>query len=631
MGKLRDLQLPMTCVIETYGGQFCACGLLPLSTDSLCYGSNTCGVHIAKTSERAAELAGALAVQTNIRQHLVGELGTGRIVDTALPYGVQIHKHTLGDGNVIHFLHMANKLWVKYTSDIWLRPEIMVTYNQGEIEPGYEMFTWKTPAKCAECGRYINDLEYYTYEKYSFGDKRTLLFQYMCCLSCYADLLPSRGFKVPFNRLVRRTVPPAGRFTHWKNESTGTVVYKMPLRRIALNPDAFDSLSEVDPNHVKDKSALSMLFMRLQNDLVEALIEELNSTQDCMLIDAENLANLAHSKGINIRFLGKVAFQASGNYVREIAVTLILSRGIKHLVSEALSRLDATEDPRDIILSHLNHILTVADTTTGKVLWDQLADYIRQHWDVSIEKMALSKIHMPALGIAVCKQLRISFHRIFDINYLSLAPFVKSDLLICPKVLDRPFTANSVDLLLAKARTLDAKGRRTQWHIRGGPEREQATECYDRATRIAGTIYQKDSSQYADVALEFAKHLESLHEEGGNPLNSKWNHSAGIPSSRNAELAQFYYDEALRTYESVGLRQKQSIECLIGLGRLAASNDVISRDASVDRERRAQSIWCGRRRSARAALGRSTSGLRRSTLTWRSCSRRAAPMYSPSG
>eukprot|EP00826_Nyctotherus_ovalis_P055504 TRINITY_DN7372_c0_g2_i1.p1 TRINITY_DN7372_c0_g2~~TRINITY_DN7372_c0_g2_i1.p1 ORF type:complete len:129 (-),score=34.19 TRINITY_DN7372_c0_g2_i1:68-454(-) len=125
------------------------------------------------------------------------------------------------------------------------------------------------------------------------------------------------------------------------------------------------------------------------------------------------------------------------------------------------------------------------------------------------------------------------------------------------------------------AHTLDQKGRRGKWNDRSGPERQQATEYFDRAVRTAAGIYQKDVVQYADAAFEYASHLESLHEEKGDPLNSKWNRSALIPPSKHSELAIFFFQEALKVYETEQFGYKRMIECLLGLAKLNETQAVL--------------------------------------------------------
>jgi len=580
----------MSCIIETFYGQYVACSLLPLSTNSLCYGSNTIGIHVTKSSKEVDHILTTVASQLNLKQHIVSQLCDEQKIQIKIPYNVEIHWYSKDEFNKGYLVHLPHNFWVRYTSEIYLRPEIMTNYCSNELEAGFEKFTWKNPVKCNECGRYIIDYEYYVYEKHSFGDRKSILFQYMCCLECYTRLLPSRDFKVPFAKIMRKTLPMSARLVYWKNSQTNEVTFKPPNKKIPLNPDAFDSLNAIDPNHKKDQIVLSNLFHSVRNDFINAMISDLNMNEDSMLIDAEHLARLMHSKGTNLRFIGKLAFQASFNYIREITVITIISRGIKHLVLNALREIDANDDPRDVLISWLNKLLSVSENAISKIAWEQLADYIQTKWDVSIERSVLIKIHMPALLIAVCKQLRINFNNFFKINYLSLTPFSKVSLQMFPLILDEPYYAQSLDIVLAKARTLDRQGKRSQWNIKSGPERERATEYFDKGLRIASSIYQKESLQYAEVALEYAKHLESMHEEDGNPLNSKWNRAAQIPPSKHSESALFFYEDAYRVYEKEGLQYRYMIECMQGLSRLTAGTNVLS-NIIPNRKKKVWSIY----------------------------------------
>lgn len=568
IGKLFSLNVGMSCTVETFYGQYIASSLPPLSTNSLCYGSNTAGVHVAKSDNTIERLLSVVAALLNVKKHMVTQVCDEQQVEVALPFNVQVHKYSLGNAQRSYIVHMPLHFWVRYSSSTFLRPELMTAHASTEPEPAFEKLTWKNPIPCNECARYIDGYEYYSYEKFSFGDRRGASFEYACCLPCYTRLLPSRNFKVPFSRIVRKTLPLSERLVYWKNSDTGEICFRPPNRKIPLNPDAFDSLAVSDPNNERDQATLNLLFTRVSNGLVEDLVKELNGTQDYMLVDAEHLAQLAHSKGINLRHLGRLTYQASCNYVKEIALILVISRGIKNLVREALAGIELSQDPRDVVVSYLNHLLSVAETTVSRKVWEQLGEHVQTHWAVRVEKSALGKVHMPSLAIAVCRQLRVAFRSFFDVNYLSLVPFQKDNIVLIPTVLDEAYIARSVDLLLAMGHTLDQKGRRGKWNDKGGPERQQATEYFDRAVRTAAGIYQKDMVQYADTAFEYAAHLESLHEEKGNPLNSKWNRSALVPPSKHSELAIFFFQEALKVYETEQFGYKRMIECLLGLAKL---------------------------------------------------------------
>jgi hypothetical protein len=76
-----------------------------------------------------------------------------------------------------------------------LRPEIVCTNNKGEPDPDCQYFTWKRPTKCDECGEWINDYEYYFYEKKSVDKSQRVLIQYYCCAGCFMERLPTENFK----------------------------------------------------------------------------------------------------------------------------------------------------------------------------------------------------------------------------------------------------------------------------------------------------------------------------------------------------------------------------------------------------------------------------------------------------
>ena len=156
------------------------------------------------------------------------------------PYNVQIHKYALGNGKSSYLTHMPYRLWMKYAAATYLRPEVMTNYSGNEIEPNFERFTWKRPVRCNECFRYIDDYEYYTCDNYSFRNQQETLYKYICCLSCYTRLLPTKDFKIPVARIIRKVLPLSERLVYWRNINTGEVFLTPPNKKSPLNPDAFD-------------------------------------------------------------------------------------------------------------------------------------------------------------------------------------------------------------------------------------------------------------------------------------------------------------------------------------------------------------------------------------------------------
>ena len=563
IGKLHGVNIGMSCIIETFNGQYIATSLLPLSTNSLCYGSNSIGTHIAHNDRDVEKILPVLMNSINLKSHVVSQLCDEEAIEVALPYSLEVHRYCTSNAEKYFLLHLPYKLWVKYETETYLRPEIMTTYSTGETDPTFVKFTWKDPVKCNECNQYIIDYDFLSYER-SVNNTRTT--QYFCCLACFAILSPKKGFKVPFDKLVQNTLPESMRKVYWRNMNTGEVTSKPPTKRVAFNPDAFDTLSFADPNKSEDQVFIDSLFNKIRHDLVDNLIAELNINEEYMLIDAEHLGRLAHNKGINIRFLGRLALKASCSYVREIACVLIISRGIKRLVLNALDNLKDDQDPKDIILLYLNHLLSLVDTTISRNLWQQLTQHIQSHWILTIDKSVLNRIHIPSLTIAVCKQLKIYVHNLFDVNYMLMTPFEKSKLIMLPSVLDEVYPARSLDLIVSKALVLN-KEVNTE-------DREEGLKLMEKGLQVAATIYQKNSLQYADTALEYAKYLQAIHETVAGVGNPKWYTTAKIAPSKFSEAAEFYYEEAMNIYMKEELSHRKLIECLVGLAKLSAIKNV---------------------------------------------------------
>lgn len=501
----------------------------------------------------------------NLKGHAVMQLCDEQQIEIALPYSLEIHRYCTSNASKHFLVHKPHKLWVKYGST-YLRPEIMTTHTTGETDPDFTRFTWKRPVKCSECGQYMQDYDFFAYEGATSGTRTA---QYVCCLTCFAILFPKRAFKVPFDKLVQRTLPESMRQTYWRNLSTGEHAARPPVKRVAFNPDAFDPLGFADPCRPEDQALIVSLFNKIRHDLVDELMGELNASEEYMLIDAEHLGRLAHNKGINIRFLGRLALKASCSYVREIACILIVSRAAKKLVLEALDSIEDDKDPKDVILSYLNHILSLVDTANSKKMWLKLTEHIQSHWALTIDKSVMKKIHIPSLAIAICKQLHISIHKLFDANYMSLVPFARSSLIVLPSVLDEVYSARSLDLLMCTAFSL---GKRSS---ENPALRTEALKLMEKGLQVAAGVYQKTSLQYADTALEYAKYLEETHEEG-IVGKSKWNAAARVAPSKYSEPAEFYYEEAMRVYAKEELSHRKLVECLVGLAKLSAVKSVAS-------------------------------------------------------
>ena len=87
--------------------------------------------------------------------------------------------------------------------------------------------------------------------------------------------------------------------------------------------------------------------------------------------------------------------------------------------------------------------------------------------------------------------------------------------------------------------------------MRGGEEREEASELYRLSASFCEQIYTSQSLRYARILKEFAEHLESRHQEKGRPENSRWNKSFAIPEDDLSSEARFFYNTSLQTFTEI--------------------------------------------------------------------------------
>ena len=63
-------------------------------------------------------------------------------------------------------------------------------------------------------------------------------------------------------------------------------------------------------------------------------------------------------------------------------------------------------------------------------------------------------------------------------------------------------TPYSFNYVMEMARSKDAQGKKSLWYMKGGPEREVASNIYQVAEQIAMRIYGSKSDQYLKVLKE---------------------------------------------------------------------------------------------------------------------------------
>ena len=127
----------------------------------------------------------------------------------------------------------------------------------------------------------------------------------------------------------------------------------------SLNPDAFSGqVPETDSDKeelANDEQDVRLACEFLRATVLPELISDLKEGDVGFPMDGQSLSRLLHKRGINIRYLGKLAVLAEGKRLESLrALTLqeMISRAFKHVVSKYLRYL-----PTPLTASCIAHLL----------------------------------------------------------------------------------------------------------------------------------------------------------------------------------------------------------------------------------------------------------------------------------
>jgi hypothetical protein len=293
------------------------------------------------------------------------------------------------------------------------------------------------------------------------------------------------------------------------------------------------------------------------------------------------------------------------NHIRELCVIEIIARSAKLLIKDGLTFLAddeeagfKTENIKKCVLHYLLEIFNYDEAAAGtsqvsstQNIWDFVTEHARKKFQVTVERDILGKINMSSLLISLCQKLNLRLRRPYrDIDFFSVNPatgernFLTIEDIegITPVVKDytedqpvlnggckEEVYPTSLSLVLESARAKDQAGKRSHWYMRGGEERDEATDLYRLAASVCEQIYGSTTLKYARILKEFAKHLESRHQEKGRPENSRWNRSFAIVEDDLSSEARFFYNTSLQTLKDIGQEFTiDAAEIYVGLARL---------------------------------------------------------------
>ena len=114
----------------------------------------------------------------------------------------------------------------------------------------------------------------------------------------------------------------------------------------SLNPDAFsDQKPETEAEKedlAKDEEAVIAACKYLRDDVIPALLKELGESEISFPMDGRSLTRQLHRRGINLRYLGKLAQDSAEERLhcfRDVCVREMIARSFKHVAARYLKEL----------------------------------------------------------------------------------------------------------------------------------------------------------------------------------------------------------------------------------------------------------------------------------------------------
>ncbi|KAK4252390.1 clustered mitochondria-domain-containing protein [Corynascus novoguineensis] len=116
--------------------------------------------------------------------------------------------------------------------------------------------------------------------------------------------------------------------------------------KFALNPDVFSGQNpqtdEEKEQMAKDEQEVRDACTYLRDAVIPALIRDLNESDISFPMDGRSLTSLLHRRGINLRYLGKLASLSENTRLecfREVCIREMIARSFKHVAAQYLKTL----------------------------------------------------------------------------------------------------------------------------------------------------------------------------------------------------------------------------------------------------------------------------------------------------
>lgn len=182
----------------------------------------------------------------------------------------------------------------------------------------------------------------------------------------------------------------------------------------ALNPDVFSGQtpqSEEDKAEwAKDEADVRAVCEHLQSEIIPRLITELKDGEVGFPMDGQSLSALLHKRGINMRYLGKIAELADKpdprlQALKRLVVQEMIARGFKHFANSKLRNVSAPFSAACV--AHLLNCLLGAEVNAKPVA--ECDEEIKQMFGTPQGDFSFEKLTPDALKQEVVAQIALRY------------------------------------------------------------------------------------------------------------------------------------------------------------------------------------------------------------------------------
>lgn len=285
--------------------------------------------------------------------------------------------------------------------------------------------------KCSECGLYIPDAEYYTYDKGNLVSKNMDDF-YNCCLTDYRMKSIYHDLKVSVTRLKKKKFRAISLGEFYVNNQTGEVTEEIPYQKVPLNADILEApeipdeiLMQIRTDRLKIKYLADMIRQKKIHEVI-AVFQNFDEDMGSCL----EITKTLEKRGIPMRYLGRIIEQLNVNYVKEIVAREMIALSATQVILNSFDYLRKLSNKmnefnlKKSLVFHLNNIMGVQDTDESRAEWRTIIEYIGLAFDCVIEVGVRDKIHLPGLLIRILELIDCKLIvNIDDINFYDARPF----------------------------------------------------------------------------------------------------------------------------------------------------------------------------------------------------------------